>query len=155
MMISTVRGAFERYEAEVDADPNQLEAARVIARVETGSINTGVAQRDAHLRSADFFDSEQHPTMVFTTTNIKRNGDELEVAGNLKIRDQEHPVELRGEVVGPYKDPWGNQRLGFSLSGEIDREQWGLKWNQALEAGGMLVAKKVKIEVEAQLVQSS
>jgi polyisoprenoid-binding protein YceI len=155
MMISNVRGKFERFDAEVELDPKNLEAAKVKATVETASIDTGVEARDNHLRSADFFDSEQHPNMTFTSTQVKQSGGELAVTGKLAIRGVEHEVTLKGEVEGPAKDPWGNQRIGFTLSGEIEREQWGLNWNQALEAGGVMVAKKVKIAIETQLVQKA
>jgi polyisoprenoid-binding protein YceI len=132
-----------------------LEAAKVTAQVRAESIDTGEPKRDAHLRSADFFDAEKFATLTFTSTKVTRDGSDLVVVGNLKIKDQEHPVTLKGEVVGPSKDPWGNTRLGFSLSGEIEREDWGLGWNQALEAGGVLVGKKVKLSLEAQLVESA
>jgi polyisoprenoid-binding protein YceI len=155
MMISNVRGKFEKFDAQVELDPKNLEAAKVTATIETASINTGVEQRDNHLRSADFFDSEKHASMVFTSTQVKQNGSELEVTGKLEIRDQAHEITLKGELEGPGKDPWGNTRIGVSLSGEIDREQWGLGWNQALETGGVLVAKKVKISIEAQLVETA
>jgi len=155
MMISTVRGKFTRYEADVAVDAANLEAAKVTARIEAISIDTNEEKRDGHLRSPDFLDAEKYPTLTFTSTKVKRNGSDLEVTGNLKIKDQEHPITLKGEVTGPSKDPWGNQRLGFSLSGEIEREKWGLTWNQALETGGVLVAKKVKVVIEAQLIQSA
>lgn len=154
MMMMTVRGKFTRYDGEIQLDPANLDAAKVTAHIETGSVDTQEQGRDGHLKSADFFDSEKHPVMTFTSTKVKRSGGNLEVTGNLKIKDQEHPITLKGEVIGPSKDPWGNTKLGFSLAGEIDREQWGLTWNQALEAGGVLVAKKVKLEIEAQLLQS-
>jgi len=154
MMMMTVRGKFTSYDADIQIDPANLAAGKVTARIETKSVDTGEEKRDGHLRSADFFDADKYPTMTFTTTKLTRKGDNLEVTGTLKIKDQEHPLTLKGEVTGPGKDPWGNQRLGFSLSGEIDRETWGLTWNQALEAGCVLVAKKVKIVIEAQLVQS-
>ena len=155
MMISTVRGKFTRFDADVDLDPARLEAAKVTARIEAASIATQEDKRDGHLRSPDFLDAEKYPTLTFTSTKVARSGDELEVTGNLKIKDQEHSITLKGEVTGPGKDPWGNARIGFSLSGEIDREKWGLRWNQALEAGGVLVGKKVKLEIETQLVQSA
>jgi polyisoprenoid-binding protein YceI len=155
MMISNVRGKFGRFDAEVELDPKNLEAAKVRATVETASVDTGVEARDNHLRSADFFDSEQHPNMTFTSTKVKQNGSELAVTGKLSIRGIEHEVTLKGEVEGPAKDPWGNQRVGFTLSGEIEREQWGLSWNQALEAGGVMVAKKVKIAIETQLIEKA
>lgn len=154
MMISTVRGRFKNFDADVELDPARLEAAKVTARIEAASIDTNEEKRDGHLRSPDFFDSEKFPYLVFTATKITRSGEEVEVKGTLKIKDQEHPITLKGEVTGPGKDPWGQTKLGVSLSGDIDREQWGLTWNQALEAGGVLVAKKVKISIEAQLVQS-
>jgi polyisoprenoid-binding protein YceI len=138
----------------VELDPARLDAAKVTARIEAASIDTNEEKRDGHLRSADFFDAEKYPNLVFTTTKITRSGEEVEVTGTLKIKDQQHPITLKGEVTGPGKDPWGQTKLGVSLTGDIDREQWGLTWNQALEAGGVLVAKKVKISIEAQLVQS-
>jgi len=154
MMISTVRGRFKNFDADVELDPARLDAAKVTARIEAASIDTNEEKRDGHLRSADFFDAEKYPNLVFTTTKITRSGEEVEVTGTLKIKDQQHPITLKGEVTGPGKDPWGQTKLGVSLSGDLDREQWGLTWNQALEAGGVLVAKKVKISIEAQLVQS-
>lgn len=155
MMISTVRGKFTAFDADVELDPARLEAAKVTARIQAASISTHEDKRDGHLRSPDFFDAEKYPTLTFTSTKVTRSGDDLEVTGNLKIKDQEHVITLKGEVTGPGKDPWGNTRLGFSLSGEIEREKWGLGWNQALEAGGVLVGKKVKLQIETQLVQSA
>jgi polyisoprenoid-binding protein YceI len=154
MMMMTVRGSFGSYEAEAQLDPGDLEHAKVTALIDTASVDTKEEKRDGHLRSPDFFDSERYPKMVFTSTRIMGSGANLEVSGTLRIKDQEHPIVLHGEVVGPAKDPWGNLKLGVSLAGEIDRELWGLTWNQALEAGGVLVAKRVKIELEVQLIQS-
>jgi polyisoprenoid-binding protein YceI len=153
MMISTVRGKFTKFEGDVALDPAKLEEAKVTARIDAASIDTGEEKRDGHLRSADFLDVVTYPTLTFTSTRVKRSGDDVEVTGNLKIKDQEHAVTLKGEVTGPSKDPWGGTRVGFSLSGEIDREAFGLTWNQALETGGVLVAKKVKLVLEVQLVQ--
>jgi len=155
MMISTVRGKFTRFDADVQLDPANVEAAKVTARIEAASIDTNEAKRDGHLRSPDFLDADKYPTLTFTSTSVKRSGEDLEVTGNLKIKDQEHAITLKGEITGPGKDPWGATRMGFSLSGEIEREKWGLGWNQALEAGGVLVGKKVKIEIETELVQSA
>lgn len=153
MMISTVRGSFKKFDADIQVDPGSLSQAKVVARVDAASIDTGDEKRDGHLRSADFLDVEKFPSLEFKSTQVTQQGQDLTVKGLLKIKDQEHPVTLQGEVVGPGKDPWGNTKLGFSLSADIDREQWGLTWNQALEAGGVLVAKKVKLELEIQLVQ--
>jgi polyisoprenoid-binding protein YceI len=154
MMISTVRGKFAKFDADVQLDLANLSQAVVAARIDAASVDTGDEKRDGHLRSADFFDVETHPTIEFKSTQVSQQGATLTVQGLLKIRGQEHPITLQGEMVGPGKDPWGNTKLGFSLSGDVDREQWGLTWNQALEAGGVLVAKKVKLELEIQLVQS-
>jgi polyisoprenoid-binding protein YceI len=153
MMISTVRGKFAKFDADVQIDLANLLQARVTARIDAASVDTGDEKRDGHLRSGDFFDVEKHPTIEFKSTDVSQQGSSLAVQGLLRIKDQEHPIVLQGEMVGPGKDPWGNTKLGFSLSGDVDREQWGLNWNQALEAGGVLVAKKVKLELEIQLVQ--
>lgn len=155
MMISTVRGKFTRFDADVQLDPAQVEAAKVTARIDVASLDTGEEKRDGHLRSPDFFDVEKYPTLTFTSTSVKRSGEDIEVTGNLKIKDQEHPITLKGEMTGPGKDPWGGTRLGFSLTGEIERETWGLGWNQALETGGVLVGKKVKLSIDVELVQSA
>lgn len=155
MMISTVRGKFSRFDADVQLDPAHVEAAKVTASIEAASIDTSEEKRDGHLRSADFLDADKYPTLTFTSTSVKRSGDDIEVTGNLKIKDQEHAVTLKGEMTGPSKDPWGSVRIGFSLSGEIEREKWNLGWNQALEAGGVLVGKKVKLSIETELVESA
>ncbi len=152
MMISTVKGKFTDFDATVSLDPSNIEAASVEATIDVGSIQTGEAQRDAHLKSADFFDAETHPKMVFKSKSVKRNGGEVAATGDLTIGDTTREITLKGSMEGPAKDPWGNQRVGFSLSSELDREAFGLTWNQALEAGGVLVGKKVKILVEAEVV---
>jgi polyisoprenoid-binding protein YceI len=153
MMISTVRGKFEKLDADIDIDAANLTASKVSARIDAASVNTGEEKRDGHLRSPDFFDVEKYPTITFKSTKVTQSGQDLTVEGLLKIKETELPITLKGEVIGPSKDPWGGSRLGFSLGAEIEREQWGLNWNQALEAGGVLVAKKVKLELEIQLVQ--
>ena len=154
MMISTVRGKFAKFDADVQLDLSDLSQARVTAHIDAASVDTGDEKRDGHLRSGDFFDVEKYPTIEFKSTQVSQQDESLTVKGLLKIKGQEHPITLQGEMIGPGKDPWGNSKLGFSLSGDVDREQWGLTWNQALEAGGVLVAKKVKLELEIQLVQS-
>lgn len=153
MMISTVRGKFGEFDGQLSLDPAALERSRAEVSIAVGSIDTGVADRDKHLKSADFFDVENHPKMTFRTTSVRQKGSDVVVQGELTIRDVTRALTLEGEVVGPAKDPWGNSRIGFSLTGELDREDFGLKWNQALEAGGVLVGKKVKIFLEAQAVQ--
>lgn len=153
MMITTVRGKFTSFSGDVSLDPSDVEHAKAIGTVEVASITTGEEKRDAHLRSADFFDVERFPRMRFETTRIVRDGEDLRVTGNLTIRDATHEITLKGTVAGPAKDPWGGQRVGFELDGEVDREAFGLTWNVALEAGGVLVGKKVKIHLALEAVQ--
>ncbi len=154
MMLSNVRGHFEKFEGEVRLDPQALASASVNAKISAGSIVTGDEKRDGHLKSADFLDVEQYPQIEFRSRSVSASGGDVEVTGDLTLRGTTREVKLKGDVQGPSKDPWGNQRLGFSLSGEIDREQFGLIWNQALEAGGVLVGKKVKLSLEIQLIGS-
>ena len=153
MMISTVRGSFATPELELSLDPNDLSKSSVKVTIDAESVNTGEAARDGHLRSGDFFDVENHPSITFVSKSAKHKGDDFELTGDLTIRGVTRSVTLKGEGHGPAKDPWGNNRFAFSLSGDIDREDFGLKWNQALEAGGVLVAKKVKLEIDVQLVE--
>ena len=155
MMIAKVRGAFARFRGELSLDPQDLTASKVSAEIEVASISTGDDKRDAHLRSGDFFDAEQHPTLRFESGRVTAKGDRRYLLeGQLTIRGATRPVTFEVEVEGPAKDPWGNQRLGFSLRGAVDREDFGLTWNQALEAGGVLVGKKVEISAEIQAVAS-
>jgi polyisoprenoid-binding protein YceI len=153
MMITTVRGTFATPTLELELDPADLTKSKVKVTIDAASINTGEPPRDGHLRSADFFDVENHPNLTFVSTSASRKGDDFELVGDLTIRGTTKSVKLKGEGQGPVKDPWGKSRFAFSLSGDIDREDYGLKWNQALEAGGVLVAKKVKLEIDVQLVE--
>jgi polyisoprenoid-binding protein YceI len=154
MMISKVRGDFKNYEVDLDLDPNNLKGSTIKARIHTASIDTDNEDRDKHLRSEDFFNVEEHPTMTFESTGFEEDGEgHVEITGDLTIGEQTHPIVLRGEKLGPAKSPWGQTSVGFSLSAELDREQFGLTWNQALETGGVLVGKKVEITVEAEVVK--
>ncbi len=154
MMFAKVRGQFKTWSAKLAYDAANPAKSTIEVDVETASIDTRDAQRDGHLKSADFFESEKHPKMTFKSTKIEAAGTgKYKVTGDLTIRGVTHPVTLEVEQTGAGKDPWGNDRLGFSARGSISRSEWGLKWNQALEAGGVLVSDKVDIEVEAQVVQ--
>ncbi len=155
LMVSTVRGRFEDVEADIHLDETLPERSHVTAVIKTASLNTGTAERDAHLKSADFFDVEVYPEMRFESTSVQRKGDRFELAGNLTIKGITHPVTLRGEFAGPIAGPWGGRSVGFELDGEIDREEWGLTWNVALDAGGLLVGKKVKLHVTAEIVEAA
>lgn len=155
LMVSTVRGRFADVEANVHIDEDQPEASHVTARVKTASLATGSADRDAHLKSSDFLDVERYPEIVFESTKVERRGDHLVLSGDLTIKDVTRPVTLRGELAGPVATPWGARSVGFELTGEIDREDWGLTWNVALEAGGVLVSKKVKLHIAAEVLEAA
>ena len=157
MMFTTVRGRFTRFSGTVRVDEQNPDLSGVDVDIEAASIDTGVADRDAHLRSADFLDVEKYPHITFRATGVqgahKKEGDRFQVTGELEIRGQAMPVTLETTFEGLGKDPWGKQRCGFAARTEIDRREWGLKWNQVLETGGVLVANNVKIEIEAQAVK--
>ena len=147
LMISKVRGRFGSYRGAVVIG-DRPEDSSVEVSIDAASISTSDEQRDGHLRSGDFFDVERYPTVSFTSTAVEpAKGDHWKVTGDLTIRDITKPVVLDVEFEGAQTDPWGNGRIGFSASTEIDREDWGLTWNQALETGGVLVGKKIKIEL--------
>ncbi len=154
MMFAKVRGQFKSWSSSIGFDGQDPTKATIEVQVDTASIDTREDKRDGHLRSADFFDSEKFPKMIFKSKRIERAGDaEYKVVGDLTIRDVTREITLDVEQTGSGKDPWGNQRLGFSAKAAIQRSDWGLKWNQALEAGGVLVSEKVDIHVEVQLVE--
>ena len=158
MMMTTVRGRFKTVTATLRGDRDHPEDAGVDARLEVASIDTGVVDRDAHLRGPDFFDAENYPEITFSSKRIvgdppKQEGDRFQVVGELVIRDTSMDVTLDCEYEGRGTDPWGKTRAGFTFRTEIDRGDWGLKWNQVLETGGVLVANKVRIEGELQFVR--
>lgn len=157
MMMTTVRGRFKEIAATLTGDREHPEQAGVEAAIQAASIDTGVADRDTHLRSGDFFDVEAHPQITFRSTRVenppKEAGDQFKVAGQLTIRGTAMEVMLDCEYLGRGKDPWGKTRAGFSFRTEINRQDWGLKWNQAIETGGVLVANKVRVEGEVQFVR--
>jgi polyisoprenoid-binding protein YceI len=158
MMMTTVRGRFKELKATLRGDRDHPKDAGLEATIDVASIDTGVADRDAHLRSADFFDAEGYPTITFTARRFERDaprteGDRFQVVGDLVIRDSSMEVVLDCEYLGRGTDPWGKTRAGFSFRTELDRREWGLKWNQALETGGVLVANKVRVEGEVQFVR--
>jgi polyisoprenoid-binding protein YceI len=157
MMMTTVRGRFKDVQATLTGQEGRPETGRVEVTIGVASIDTGVADRDAHLRSADFFDADNHPSITFRSKRVEgqfgSEGDRFRLIGDLAIRGTTMEVVLECEFEGRGKDPWGKQRAGFTAKGEIDRREWGLKWNQAIETGGVLVANKVRIEAEVQFVR--
>ncbi|MDX9904970.1 MAG: YceI family protein [Bacteroidales bacterium] len=152
MMITNVKGEFRKFHIEAVSDGEQFIASSIRVVVDTASVFTNVDDRDNHLRSADFFDVENHKELVFNGSSLKKTGDDtFELTGILDIRGVSKEVKLDIEFGGINKDPWGNEKAGFSISGKINRKDWGLNWNAALEAGGVLVSDEVKISAEVQL----
>jgi polyisoprenoid-binding protein YceI len=148
MAISTVRGTFGTFEGTIDEANGQVSGVSV--DIDVASITSGNEQRDGHLKSVDFFDVEQFPTATFRLTRFTREGDEVTAIGQLTIRGITNAVTLRGEIGGPAKDPWGNEKVSASLTTKFSRKDFGLVWNVALEAGGVLVSDEVKLSVEVQ-----
>lgn len=148
MGISTVRGTFDQFEGTIEEVNGQVRAVNV--DIDVASLNTGSGQRDGHLKSGDFFDVENFPKATFSLTKFDRKGDDVTAEGSLTIRGTTRPVTLTGEVGGPATDPWGNKKVSASLSTKISRKEWGLVWNVALEAGGVLVSDDVKLSIEVQ-----
>jgi polyisoprenoid-binding protein YceI len=155
MVVSKVRGAFGDWQATLLFDEENPSASKVSARIKATSIDTREPKRDGHLRSSDFFDVEQHPELVFESTKVEKSGEgAYRITGDLTIRGVTREVVLDTEFLGRGKDPWGQERLGFQASTAINRKDFGLTWNQALEAGGVLVGEKVEISLDVQAVKA-
>lgn len=153
MMFTNVKGHFDAYDAHIAFEDN-LNEASFDFNAQVNSITTNNKDRDNHLKSADFFDVEQFPSLNFKSTGIKENGKKLEITGDLTIKGITKPITLKGDCSEIMKDPWGNNRLGLSLEGAINRKDFGLTYNAALETGGVLVGEEVKLNAEVQLVES-
>jgi polyisoprenoid-binding protein YceI len=153
LMVTKVRGSFGGFSGTIVIGDNP-EASSAEAVIDAASLTTGDEKRDGHLHSPDFLDVAGHPQMKFTTTKVEpRRGGTAIVTGDLTIKGITRPVTLDASFEGLARDPWGGERAAFSATGEIDREEWGMTWNQALETGGVLVSKKVKIELDVQAVR--
>lgn len=156
LMMTNVSGTFKKFDASFETAGDDFTTAKVQFSAETGSVDTGNEQRDGHLAGADFFDAPNHPHLKFESTAIEKTGEgTYHLHGNLTIREHSKPVTLEVEHGGYMKDPWGNTKAGFSLSGKISRKDWGLTWNAPLEAGGVLVSDDVKIHGEVQFAQQA
>lgn len=155
MMISTVTGQFQSFQADIESDGDDLSNAHVRFQADVDSITTGNAQRDGHLKSIDFFSGEEHPLIVFTSTGSKPvDGDgSWTLLGELSMNGITRPVKLDVEWGGVMKDPYGNTKAGVSVHGKVNRKDWNINWNTALEAGGVLVSDEVRIACEVQLVK--
>jgi polyisoprenoid-binding protein YceI len=155
LVISTVRGHFNDFDAEVTGDEADPATARVTVSIRTASVDTGVPDRDNHLRSDDFFNAEQYPEITFASTSVTpRGGSRWTLAGDLTIRDVTRPLELDCEVQGPVDTPMG-RRFGVNAEATIDRLEYGLKYNPALETGGLVVGAEAKLSIEAEFVQAT
>jgi polyisoprenoid-binding protein YceI len=153
-MVTTVRGSFTEFTGEARIDTVNPEASAVSLTIQAASVNTGQEQRDGHLRTGDFFEAEKYPTMEFRSTGIKSHaGAEFVLDGELTIKDVTKPVELTVEFDGAAVNGYGKALFAFTATTEIDREDWGLTWNMALESGGVMVGKKVKIEIEGEAIR--
>jgi polyisoprenoid-binding protein YceI len=151
--ISTVTGHFAAFGGNLVFDPNAMEDGSVDVAIEAASIDTAVEARDEHLRSADFFDVAEHPEMTFKSSAVEMTDDGLKVNGDLTIRGVTRPVVLDAEFNGSAVDPWGNSRVGFSARTKISRQDFGLTWNKALEAGGFVVGDEVSIILDIEAIE--
>ena len=155
MGLSKVRGQFTSFRGEIEGDPSDITTAKARFEVDLASVDTGNADRDAHLKSADFFDVEKYPTMTFVSRSVTKNGDHHLVEGDLTIKGVTKPVTLSYEHGGDLQDPFGNRKVGGTLSGTIKRTDWGLTWNVPLDSGGWLVSEKIQLEIDLQAAEST
>jgi polyisoprenoid-binding protein YceI len=155
MMIANVKGSFQNFDATIEADVTDLTTANIAFNVELASIDTRNEDRDNHLRSADFFDVENHPTMTFKSSKIARvDEDEYEVTGELSLHGVTKTETFKVTFEGQGKDPWGNEKVGFSVNGSVNRTDYGLTWNAALETGGVLIGDKVKVSLQIEAAKA-
>ena len=156
LMITNVKGVFKKCSAEVVTENDNFDPAEITFKAETASIDTADEKRDNHLRSADFFDAEKYPEIVFKGSRFRKLDDnKYELTGPLKIRDVSREIKLEVEFGGLMKDPWGNMKAGFTVNGKVNRKDWNLNWNAALETGGVMVSDEVRINCEIQLVRQA
>lgn len=153
MMISTVKGQFKAFDIQVEYNGEGLENAAITVDIKTDSINTNNEQRDQHLKSEDFFAAASHPSIKFVSTKIEKVDEEdFKLTGDLTIKEVTKPITFDVEFGGISKDPWGNEKAGYTVTGKINRNDFGLTWNAALETGGVMVSDDVKFQAELQFV---
>jgi polyisoprenoid-binding protein YceI len=153
--IATVRGTFGEFEGKIVLD-GELADAKITGSAKVTSIDTSQPDRDTHLRSADFFDAEQYPELTFNSTSIAELDDEtFEITGDLTMHGVTKPITLKAELQGAEVDPWGNDRLGFEITGQLERSEWGMKFNQALGSGNLAVSDKVKLALDISAVKQA
>jgi len=148
MMFATAKGRFSEFSGQIALDNEHVENSSVTVEINAASIDTRDEKRDAHLKSADFFDVETYPTITFTSTKVEAVGDDLKITGDLTLHGVTRPVVLEAEFNGKGANPWGQQVISYSATTKINRKDFGLNWNAALESGGVLVSDEVKISIE-------
>lgn len=154
MMFTNVSGKFTQFDASIETDGDDFTNAKIHFTGQVESIDTGNKDRDGHLRSADFFDAAQFPEIKFEATSFtKKDEGQYQLVGDLTLHGTTKSVSLEAEYSGQMKDPWGNTKAGFTLNGKINRKDWGLNWNSALETGGVLVGEEVKLAIELQFIK--
>lgn len=151
LVITTVSGTFSSFDGEVYSETEDFDGAEVSFSIDVNSISTNNTDRDNHLKSADFFAAEQYPKITFDNGILRKESNGYKLAGSLTIRDVTKQVELDVDYNGTVKDPWGNAKAGFEISGQLNRKDFGLVWNAITEAGSMLVAEEVKLAISVQL----
>ncbi|WP_028637804.1 YceI family protein [Nocardioides sp. URHA0032] len=154
-MVTTVRGHFSEFAGTAHVDSKNPASSRVELTIQTGSIDTGVADRDAHLKSADFFNADENKEIAFSSTAVERDGEDWVITGDLTLNGVTKPVTVTFEPTGSARDPYGNIRIGFEGGTTINRKDWGVSWNAALETGGVLVSEKVKLEFDISAIRNA
>lgn len=154
MMFTNVSGKFDSFEATIEDEDEEFETSKISFTAQVNSVNTGNADRDNHLRSADFFDVDHFATISFKSTNVQKGSDGIfNINGDLTIKEVTKNITLEAEYGSPTLDPWGNNKIGLSVNGKINRKDFGLTWNTALETGGVLVGEEIKLTAEMQFVK--
>jgi polyisoprenoid-binding protein YceI len=153
MMVSTVRGEFKTFSGTVEYDGKDVATLKATAKIEAKSIDTGNADRDKHLRSADFFDVEKNPDVAFESTKVEKKGEQALLSGKLTIRGHSKDIAIPVSISGPVVDPWGNTRIGFEGATTVNRKDFGLNWSKMLDQGGAVVSDEVKIEITVEAIK--
>ena len=154
-MVTKVRGHFGGFSGTAHIDEKDPSSSKVDLSIEVGTVATGSPDRDGHLKSGDFFDAETYPSITFTSTAVSRSGSDWSITGDLTIKDVTKPVTIEFEQTGSARDPFGNLRVGFEGETTVNRKDWGLTWNAALETGGVLVSDKIKLEFDVSAIQNA
>ena len=155
LMITTVTGSLKSFSAELSSEGDEFTGASISFSGDISSLDTGNTDRDNHLKAADFFDAEKFPHVEFKSTSVEKDGDDYSVNGNLTIKGETKQVKLTAEFGGIATDPWGQTKAGFTLSGKLNRSEFGLTWNATLETGGVMVSEEVKILGELQFIKQA